>query len=168
MSVRAEVAVTALIIRKGAAALIFSVVQGSKLAQALIHLRLFWFLSRLQFSPSYSRFMATNAQERLLKAAGPNYGTSTTSNAYLANQNTSSVPNPSPSVENGLTRHRTIHDLMHASPDEKSMRLKQVIASFAIVLSAGGKLAHEFLRAWRMCLVFSTSLLPVPFCAERP
>lgn len=84
----------------------------------------------------------TASQEQLLRSSRPNYGTATSSGTSPNAWNTSTAP----FLENG---QRAAHSVVKPEEEEGHMRLKQIIASFAIILSAGAKIAHEVIHTWR-------------------
>jgi hypothetical protein len=87
----------------------------------------------MSFQNSFNDF---KAQESLLKASQPSYGSSPSGSG----QPTSSA------LEDGRRE-----PIPPAELDEFAMKLKQYLASLGIALSGGVKLVHVALQVWRTC-----------------
>jgi hypothetical protein len=89
----------------------------------------------MSFQNSFNDF---KAQESLLKASQPSYGSRSSPSG--SGQPTSSA------LENGRRE-----PIPPAELDESAMKLKQYVASLGIALSGGVKLVHVALQVWRTC-----------------
>ena len=96
-----------------------------------------WIILHLRphLNMDYKSQTSLNAQQSLLKSSQPNYGSSSTANGAVAAESRQ---------EAALVEPPTL--------PEGPMRVKQVFAALAVLLSGGAKLVHVWLHIYRQSL----------------